>query len=152
MRLGTATLVADDTERVLQKSDCTSCCAMCALHVYDDGVYRHSTCVCPDLCQCFASFTINAYVGNRPTGGHHRGAGRSHCFQATSTDHADCSDTKRTLAQRKKASSIRRSVDDDRLCASLQARRQDIVDGSCGLHSTCGTWYGPHNPRASSIG
>ena len=28
----------------------------------------------------------------------------------------------------KKASSIRRSVDDDRLCASLQARRQDIVE------------------------
>ena len=35
---------------------------------------------------------------------------------------------------------------------SLQPRRQDFVDVSCGLHSTCGTWYGLRKPRESSIG
>ena len=36
--------------------------------------------------------------------------------------------------------------------AFIQARRQDIVDGSSRLHSTCGPWYGHRMQRASSIG
>ena len=52
----------------------------------------------------------------------------------------------------KESSPIRRSVLPRGAGGSLQARRQDIVDGSSRLHSTRSAWCGHHKQRASSIG
>ena len=50
------------------------------------------------------------------------------------------------------SSSIRRLVLPRSAGGSVQARRQDIVDGSSRLHSARGSWYGHRKQRASSIG
>ena len=50
------------------------------------------------------------------------------------------------------SSSIRRLVLPRSAGGTVQARRQDIVDGSSRLHSTRSAWCGHHKQRASSIG
>ena len=124
------------------------------LHVYDSGIYRDSTRSCRSLCQWFAWFTISALM----LGTDHRGTPSRRGVVSLRLGYAhrgptDCSDMTSAPSRREnESSSNRRLVLPLSAGGTVQARRQDIVDGSSRLHSTRGSWYGHRKQRASSIG
>ena len=95
---------------------------------------------------------FGADVGNRPPGDAVEARGGLVALGLRAPAPRTASTQSAPSRRENESSSIRRLVLPLSAGGTVQARRQDIVDGSSRLHSTRGPWYGHRKQRASSIG